>query len=80
MQPYDVLVIYTDGITEARSVRGEQFGEARLLAALQTRQSQERASVTLANILNKLDEFAGRANQHDDITCLVVSRFSPTPT
>lgn len=80
MQPYDVLVIYTDGITEARSVRGEQFGEARLLAALQSRQSQERASVTLATILNKLDEFTGRANQHDDITCLVVSRFFPTPT
>lgn len=76
MQPYDVVVIYTDGITEARSVRGEQFGEARLLA----RQNQERASVTLANILNKLDEFTGRANQHDDITCLVVSRFFPANT
>jgi serine phosphatase RsbU (regulator of sigma subunit) len=56
-----LAVIYTDGITEARSVRGEQFGEARLLSALHARQSQERASVTLANILNKLDEFTGAA-------------------
>jgi phosphoserine phosphatase RsbU/P len=76
MEPYDALVIYTDGITEALSVRREPFGEARLIAALQPRQSEERASVTLARILNKLDEFTGRADQHDDITCLVVSRFS----
>jgi phosphoserine phosphatase RsbU/P len=76
MEPYDALVIYTDGITEALSVRREPFGEARLIAALQPRQAEERASVTLARILNRLDEFTGRADQHDDITCLVVSRFS----
>lgn len=78
MQPYDALVIYTDGITEARSVRGEAFGEGRLLAALSNRQVQERAAVTLATLLNRLDEFTGRADQHDDITCLVVNRFSPS--
>jgi sigma-B regulation protein RsbU (phosphoserine phosphatase) len=72
----DALVIYTDGITEALSVRREPFGEARLIAAVQPRLPEERASVTLARILNKLDEFTGRADQHDDITCLVVSRFS----
>jgi sigma-B regulation protein RsbU (phosphoserine phosphatase) len=77
MQPYDALVIYTDGITEARSVRGEPFGEARLLAALTSRQLRDRAAVTLAAILQRLDEFTGRADQHDDITCLVVNRFSP---
>lgn len=78
MEPYDALVIYTDGITEALSVRREPFGEARLIASLQPRQFEERASITLARILNKLDEFTGRADQHDDITCLVVSRFSPS--
>jgi sigma-B regulation protein RsbU (phosphoserine phosphatase) len=76
MEPYDALVIYTDGITEALSVRREPFGEARLIAALQPRVAEERASVTLARVLNRLDEFTGRADQHDDITCLVVSRFS----
>jgi phosphoserine phosphatase RsbU/P len=77
MQPNDTLVIYTDGITEARSVRGEQFGEDRLLGSLATRQLEERAAVTLATILKRLDDFTGRADQHDDITCLVVNRFSP---
>jgi len=68
-------VIYTDGITEARDVWGESFGEARLLAALEPRELDERATVTLTKILKKLDEFTGRAEQHDDITCMVVSRL-----
>jgi phosphoserine phosphatase RsbU/P len=75
MKMNDVLVIYTDGITEARDVWGESFGEARLLAALEPRELDERATVTLTKILKKLDEFTGRAEQHDDITCMVVSRL-----
>jgi phosphoserine phosphatase RsbU/P len=77
MQPQDLLVIYTDGVTEARSIRGESFGETRLMAAVKLRDLHERAAVTLATILTRLDEFTGRADQHDDITCLVVRRFSP---
>ena len=77
MQPNDTLVIYTDGITEARSVRGEQFGESRLLAALNSRVFEDRSAATLATILKRLDDFTGHADQHDDITCLVVNRFSP---
>lgn len=73
LQPHELLVIYTDGVTEARNERGEQFGEARLLALLQSR-FEERASATLAMIMKHLDEFVGPADQHDDITCLVVTR------
>jgi phosphoserine phosphatase RsbU/P len=73
LQPSELLVIYTDGVTEARNERGEQFGETRLLALLQPH-IEERASVTLATIMKRLDEFVGTADQHDDITCLVVTR------
>ena len=69
----DLLVIYTDGVTEAQNESDEQFGEARLLAMLQPR-TPERAAVTLSAIMKHLDEFVGVAAQHDDITCLVVSR------
>ena len=69
----DLLVIYTDGVTEAQNESDEQFGEARLLALLQPRMP-ERAAVTLSAIMKHLDEFVGVAAQHDDITCLVVSR------
>jgi sigma-B regulation protein RsbU (phosphoserine phosphatase) len=73
LQPNELLVIYTDGVTEARNERGEQFGEARLLSMLQPR-LEERASATLAGIMKNLDDFVGTADQHDDITCLVVTR------
>ena len=69
----DLLVIYTDGVTEAQNERDEQCGEARLLALLHPR-LKERAAVTLSGIMKRLDEFVGVAAQHDDITCLVVSR------
>jgi sigma-B regulation protein RsbU (phosphoserine phosphatase) len=73
LQPNELLVIYTDGVTEARNEGGEQFGESRLLALLQPR-LEERASATLAGIMKKLDDFVGSADQLDDITCMVVTR------
>jgi phosphoserine phosphatase RsbU/P len=69
----DLLVNYTDGVTEAQNERDEPFGEARLLALLHPR-LKERAAVTLSGIMKRLDEFVGVAAQHGDITCLVVSR------
>ena len=69
----DVLIIYTDGVTEARDEDGEEFGEARLLA-LAAEPFEERAAMTLSTIMRKLDEFVDGAPQHDDITCLVVRR------
>jgi phosphoserine phosphatase RsbU/P len=75
MRPHEMLVIYTDGITEARNLRSESFGEAQLLAAIQPGETEERASVRLGTIMKKLDEFTGSAEQHDDITCLVVRRI-----
>jgi sigma-B regulation protein RsbU (phosphoserine phosphatase) len=69
----DVLIIYTDGVTEARDEDGLEFGEARLLA-LAAEPLEERAAMTLSSIMRKLDEFVGGAPQHDDITCLVVRR------
>jgi len=73
LQPNELLVIYTDGVTEALNEGGEQFGEVRLLRLLQPR-LEERAAATLAGIMKNLDEFVGAADQHDDITCLVVTR------
>lgn len=73
IEPNDLLVIYTDGVTEARNEEQEDFGEARLLAQLQTA-GGERSALTLSNIMQNLDEFVGAAPQHDDITCMVVRR------
>jgi sigma-B regulation protein RsbU (phosphoserine phosphatase) len=73
LQSNDMLLIYTDGVPEARSSTGQQLGEGRLRSAWQHR-VQERAAETLSAIMKKLDEFVGPASQHDDITCMVVRR------
>ena len=73
LEPHDLLVIYTDGVTEARNEEREEFGEARLLTLLQIA-GAERSALTLSNIMQNLDEFVGAASQHDDITCMVVRR------
>ena len=73
LEPGDFLVIYTDGVTEARNEKQQEFGEARLLTLLQTA-GGERSALTLSHIMQNLDEFVGAATQHDDITCLVVRR------
>jgi len=73
LEPHDLLVIYTDGVTEARNEEREEFGEARLLTLLRI-SGGERSALTLSNIMRNLDEFVGAASQHDDITCMVVRR------
>jgi len=73
IEPHDLLVIYTDGVTDARNEEHEQFGEARLLTLLQIA-GGERSALTLSNIMQSLDEFVGAAPQHDDITCMVIRR------
>ena len=73
IEPHDLLVIYTDGVTEARNEQHEQFGETRLLTLLQIA-GGERSALTLSNVMRNLDEFVGAAPQHDDITCMVIRR------
>jgi phosphoserine phosphatase RsbU/P len=71
--PDDLLLVYTDGVTEARNGKQQQFGEERLVAILAACGDQ-RSALTLTEVLRGLAEFVGNAPQHDDITCLVLRR------
>ncbi|MGA9184086.1 MAG: PP2C family protein-serine/threonine phosphatase [Candidatus Acidiferrales bacterium] len=73
IEPGDLLVIYTDGVTEAWDESGRDYGEERLLASIETTHD-ERAAFTLASIMRSVDDFVGLAPQHDDITCMVIRR------
>jgi sigma-B regulation protein RsbU (phosphoserine phosphatase) len=75
----DLLVLYTDGITEARSERNEFFGDERLLAAADAcfetagpagPGAQEMQDAILDNVL----QFAGSPQQSDDIALAVLMR------
>jgi phosphoserine phosphatase RsbU/P len=73
LEPGDVLVMYTDGVTEALDVRQELFSEDRLrteLAASGLRDARDLAGRVLARVA----AFAGEAPQADDIALLVLRR------
>jgi sigma-B regulation protein RsbU (phosphoserine phosphatase) len=69
----DLLVIYTDGVTEALNQAGEEFGEARLRTILRT-QAQRPVNELLSVILDEVQKFSG-TSQADDLT-LVIARAS----
>jgi serine phosphatase RsbU (regulator of sigma subunit)/predicted enzyme related to lactoylglutathione lyase len=67
--PGDVLVLYTDGVTEARNDAGEEYGEERLIEGL--RRYRERPSpAMLTAIADDVRQFSPD-RQHDDITLIV---------
>ncbi|MGD0479621.1 MAG: PP2C family protein-serine/threonine phosphatase [Terracidiphilus sp.] len=67
----DWLVVFTDGVTEAENTRAEEYGEPRLLAVLHANLAA--APQTLLNtVMLDLDRFVGDAQQHDDITLLLL--------
>ena len=67
----DILVLYTDGVTEAMNNKAEEFGQERLSTIIEEKRqlgSQELLSV----IKDAVFQFAGSAPQHDDITIIVM--------
>jgi serine phosphatase RsbU (regulator of sigma subunit)/anti-sigma regulatory factor (Ser/Thr protein kinase)/transposase len=72
----DMLVIYTDGITEAMNQDRDQFGEARLLAAI--KKHGHGTAQEFADALNQeIHEFTGGAPQNDDITLVAIKEKVP---
>jgi Serine phosphatase RsbU, regulator of sigma subunit len=65
----DILVVYSDGVTEARNGSGEFFGEERLLAAVRANASLSAKRLAKA-IAEAVRDFGGK-EQDDDLTLLV---------
>jgi serine phosphatase RsbU (regulator of sigma subunit) len=65
----DVLVLYTDGVTEACNDAEEEFGEHRLIEALR-RYREQPSSALLASIVGDIQQFSP-GQQRDDITLIV---------
>lgn len=69
----DLLVCYTDGVTEARRADGEMFGKIRLhevIATVRSKPSEEVAGC----IIDEINRFVGETPQFDDISLLIVQR------
>jgi phosphoserine phosphatase RsbU/P len=72
LQPEDLLVSFTDGISEAMNIEMEEWGEDRLIATVQSADSLS-LDALIARIMAGADGHTGTAPQHDDMT-LVVAR------
>jgi sigma-B regulation protein RsbU (phosphoserine phosphatase) len=71
LEPGDLLLAYTDGISEALNVQDQEWGEERMVAAARTK-LPENASTILRHIVTEADRFAATAPQHDDMTLLLM--------
>jgi sigma-B regulation protein RsbU (phosphoserine phosphatase) len=71
LAPGDWLVIFTDGLVEAVNSRDEEYGEARLLAAIDAGRSMTPPEM-LNRLMGELDTFVGNTPQHDDVTCMLI--------
>ncbi len=73
MQRGDVLVIYSDGVTEAVSPTGEEFGPTRLYEVV-SRNVEASAAGIRDRIESSLTKFAQGTSAADDITLVIVKR------
>jgi phosphoserine phosphatase RsbU/P len=67
----DLLVAYTDGLTEALNTAGEEFGEARLMETLGSA-AQMSADEVRAELVRRIRDWCLGATQHDDLTFIVL--------
>lgn len=67
----DLMVLYTDGITEAKDNKGEEFGYERLLETVKEVHTLPARSIQ-DHLISKLYEFTGTDNIDDDYTTMIV--------
>lgn len=75
LEPGDWLIVYSDGLTEARDEQGLFFGRERLLSLLPLLDDRTAAMVG-EHLLTAVDRFVGEARPSDDLSLLVL-RFMP---
>jgi len=71
LAPDDVLVLYTDGVTEAMNPRGDLFGEEALVDLLAGVAGQDSAGIR-ERVVREVRAFVGVAEPQDDVTMVVI--------
>lgn len=71
LQPGDLFIGFTDGISEAMNPAEEEWGEEQMMLMTKSVYGMPAADI-LASLVKAADEFASGAKQHDDMTLIVV--------
>ena len=69
--PGDVLILYTDGITEAKNFKGEEYGYDRLADVINKNAAREAAAIQEI-LINDVYDFCGHSEIDDDYTTVIV--------
>lgn len=72
----EIMVLYSDGVTEAHNIAGEEYGEERMVEVMKE-YWESPASVVLDKLIESVTVFAHGAEQYDDVTALVVKYTGP---
>jgi sigma-B regulation protein RsbU (phosphoserine phosphatase) len=76
LEPGDLLISYTDGISEAMTHEDEEWGEERMIAAAAAAKDCP-ADEVLRTVFAEADKFTAGAPQHDDMTLLILKLDLP---
>ena len=77
--PGDIVVLYTDGVTEAGAYREEFYGKERL-ADVVGRSCHEKAKEIIDRILEDIKSFIGEKKHHDDLTLVILKAVEQVGT
>lgn len=70
----DIIAMYTDGITEAMNEQNDMYGFERLCTAIKKNHGESAETIGTI-ILEEIEMFAGGAEQHDDMTLIIVKKL-----
>ncbi len=73
MQSGDIMILYTDGLTETMNIHREDFGKSTVQALLQRNHSKKPQDI-LNVIMRKLNEHSAGMARSDDITAIIIKR------
>ncbi len=74
LEPGDCLILYTDGVSEALDIHGDEFGMERVHQTLREKAPQGAAAVVEA-LIERVGKFVGGHPQSDDITLIAIQRL-----
>jgi serine phosphatase RsbU (regulator of sigma subunit) len=74
LHPGDIMLVYSDGLTEARDQQEEMFGQERLLQIIQ-QEAPSGSNALQQKLLQAIEEFTQGLPQTDDITFIIVEKY-----
>ena len=71
LQSGDIVIFYTDGVVEAMNKKGEMYGFDRFQEVIRENRGLD-AEVFMGKLIDDINSFVGKAEQHDDLTIVVI--------